>query len=111
MWLLDVNMPNKLVRLLGEFGIEAQTTHDRDWDTLTNGRLLEAAASAGFLCLLTRDKLFGDFAAKALRQFPYFSVVVVALPQVREQQFLSAFRKAWTSAPILSVPGRMIRWP
>lgn len=111
MWLLDVNMPHKLILLLGELGIETETARSRGWDTLNNGRLVEAAAGAGFSCLLTRDKLFGESSARTLDQFPQFAIVVVTLPQLREERFLSAFREAWNATPILLVPGRVIDWP
>ena len=68
MWLLDVNMPKKLTGLLKELGIEAQTSQARGWDTLSNSRLVAAAYEAGFLCLLTRDTIFGESASTALRQ-------------------------------------------
>jgi len=111
MWLLDVNMPNNLTLLLREFGVDAETARSRAWDTLNNGRLVETAASAGFSCLLTRDRLFGQSASRALRKFPRFSVVVVSLPQLRAQQFVEAFRSAWDKAPVVPVPGHMIVWP
>jgi hypothetical protein len=50
---------------------------------LTNGILVEAAANAGFNCILTRDRLFGESAARALKRFPGFSVVLVTIPQLR----------------------------
>jgi predicted nuclease of predicted toxin-antitoxin system len=111
MWLLDVNMPKRLTSLLKELSIEGVTTQSRGWNTLTNGRLVEAAASAGFSCLLTRDRRFGDSASAALKQFSTFSVVIVTLPQLREQQFLEAFRTAWNNSPILPVPGHRTSWP
>jgi predicted nuclease of predicted toxin-antitoxin system len=111
MWLLDVNMPAKLAQVLFELGVSAETTHQRGWDALTNAKLLEAAVSQGFNCLLTRDRLFADSAASALRRFPHFGVVIVTLPQLREKAFLDAFRKAWNSSPILSLPGGVVYWP
>jgi len=39
MWLLDVNVPKRLVGVLGEFGIEAHSAESRGWDDLTNGAL------------------------------------------------------------------------
>jgi hypothetical protein len=68
-------------------------------------------ALGGFSCLLTRDRLFGESASRALKRFPEFSVVVVTLPQLRERPFLQAFRSAWNVAPITPVPGRMTHWP
>ena len=58
MWLLDVNMPSRLVLLLKQLGIDAETTQARGWGALNNSRLVEATVAAGFSCLLTRDRLF-----------------------------------------------------
>jgi len=66
MWLLDVNMPRQLKGLLAELGITAETANAQGWGTLVNGELLEAAASSGFECLLTRDRLFGQSASNHL---------------------------------------------
>ena len=48
MWLLDANMPVQLVTLLKELAIEADTAVARGWNTLSNGRLVNAAAQAKF---------------------------------------------------------------
>jgi hypothetical protein len=69
MWLLDVNLPRGLVATLGEFGVPAEHAGARGWDALTNGTLVEAAVNAGFLCVLTRDRLFGESASRALKVF------------------------------------------
>jgi hypothetical protein len=111
MWLLDVNIPRQLALLLEGLGITAETALARGWDTLNNGLLLENAAAAGFHCLLTRDRLFGESASKALKQFPAFSVVLITLPQLRAQKFLDDFRSAWNKAPIVPIPGTVVRWP
>ena len=111
MWLLDVNMPKKLTFLLKEFGIEAQDTVARGWNTLSNSRLVEEASQAGFLCLLTRDRIFGESASKALKNFPEFAVVLITLPQLPGPEFLQAFRNAWAKTPIFPVPGQITLWP
>ncbi|PYV21768.1 MAG: hypothetical protein DMG27_19885 [Acidobacteria bacterium] len=111
MWLLDVNMPSKLVLLLKELRIEAGTAQARGWGALSNSSLVEATVAAGFSCLLTRDRLFGESASRVLKRFPEFSVVLVTLPQLREQQFLKAFRTAWNRAPIIPLPGQLVVWP
>ena len=41
MWLLDVNLPNGLIRLLQSYGIPCATTALRGWRDLTNGALTE----------------------------------------------------------------------
>ena len=111
MWLLDVNMPRQLKPLLAELGITAETANARGWGTLVNGDLLEAAATAGFRCLLTPDRLFGESASRHLKRYPNFAIVVVLLPQVRAPQFLSSFRAAWEKSPIAPNPGQIQSWP
>jgi hypothetical protein len=111
MWLLDVNMPRQLKGLLAELGFRADSASARGWGTLTNGDLLQEAAAAGFTCLLTRDQLFGESAARTLKLYPAFSIVLVVLPQVRAPRFLDAFRAAWGKQPIVPSPGQVLLWP
>lgn len=111
MWLLDVNMPKKLASLLGEFGIEAHSADDHGWGALSNGALVEAAAHGGFRCVLTRDRLFGESAARTLKRYPAFSVVLVTIPQLRGAEFLEGFRIAWDRDPIRPLAGALVRWP
>src|SRR5713226_5949305 len=111
MWLLDANMPLQLVGLLQELGVAADSAAARGWNTLNNGTLVSAAAQAKFSALLTRDRLFGESAAQALKIHNEFCIVRVALPQLRAGQFLATFRGAWQKAQIIPVPGRMIEWP
>ncbi len=111
MWLLDANMPVQLVELLKQLGIDADSAVARGWYALGNGELVRTAARANFTALLTRDRLFGESAARALRTHRDFCVVRIALPQLRANQFLQAFRAAWARSRIVLVPGRMIEWP
>lgn len=111
MWLLDVNLPIALVAALKELGIQARTTESLGWRTLENGKLVATAASSGFTTILTRDNEFGLSAAKALKDFPGISVVIVTLSQHREQVYLARFLEAWRKAPILAVPGKVRFWP
>jgi len=111
MWLLDANMPLQLVPLLRELGVDADSAVARSWNWLSNGSLVGAAVEANFTVLLTRDRLFGESAAQALKLYPEFSVVRIALPQLRANPFLISFPTAWSEAPILPSPGRMIEWP
>ena len=60
MWLLDVNMPKKIVDVLGEFGIHAQAADAWGWKGLTNGALVEVAVQSGFSCVLTRNGFLGS---------------------------------------------------
>ena len=109
MWLLDVNLPKK--SLLAEFAIEARCADDQGWGGLTNGALVDAATQAGFRCILTRDRLFSQSAARALKRFPEFCVVLVTIPQLRGLEFLEQFRSAWDRSPIRPVAGRLLSWP
>lgn len=111
MWLLDVNMPKNIADVLGEFGIQAQAADARGWKGLTNGTLVEVAVQAGFSCVLTRDRLFSESAARALKRFPLFSVVLVTIPQLRGPEFLEQFRAAWNRNPIRPAAGALLRWP
>jgi hypothetical protein len=111
MWLLDVNMPKKVGGLLGEFEIDAHSAEDRGWGGLTNGALVEAPVEAGFQCILTRDRLFSESAARTLKRFPAFCVVLVTIPQVRGAEFLDDFRSAWIQCPIQPIAGKLLRWP
>ncbi len=81
MWLLDANMDVHLLALLREFDVEGEAATRKGWGALDNGELVSAAAEAGFTCLLTQDRLFGESAAHALKAYPNFSVVVVRLRQ------------------------------
>jgi hypothetical protein len=111
MWLLDANMPIQLLGLLRELGVEADSAIARGWNTLSNGSLVGVAAEAKFTVLLTRDRLFGESAAGALKTNKEFCIVRIGLRQLRADAFLEAFRSAWNEAPIIPISGRMIEWP
>src|SRR5687768_16907855 len=110
MWLLDANMDEHLAVVLLEFGIHCDTARNRGWKALSNGDLVAVASAAGFRCLLTRDRLFGESASRALKAFPQFSVVV-DLPQQRWQQYRESFMAVWAASHIQPVPGSLINWP
>jgi hypothetical protein len=111
MWLLDVNMPVKLISFLKAHGIDADTTHNRGWDALSNGVLVEAASKAGFVALLTRDRLFAESASRALKRFSHFSVIVVTLPQAGIKSYIASFEREWALEALSPQPGREIIWP
>ena len=111
MWLLDANLDVHLLALLEEFGKHAEAATRRGWQTLSNGDLVAAAVAAGFTCLLTHDRLFGESAARALRQFPEFAVVLVRLPQQPWRQYCDGFRAKWVEHPIRTAAGRLVEWP
>lgn len=96
MWLLDATMDVHLFALLGELGIRCETASYRGWKALENGALVTVAVGAGFECLLTRDGLFGESAARALKQFPEFAVVVVTLPNSRG---FGTRKSSWRNGP------------
>jgi hypothetical protein len=111
MWLLDANMDVHLVQTLNELGVSCDTASSRGWKALANGDLVSVAVAAGFTCLLTRDQLFGESAARALKTFPKFAIVVVSLPQRRWPEHRKQFVAAWGATPIEPVAGSLVRWP
>ena len=111
MWLLDVNLPTALVALFSGYGVVADTAPRRGWRSLTNGALAAVAVQAGFRVLLTRDRGFGASAAQMLATLPELAIVVVTLPQAREEPYLAAFAEAWRVEPIRPLPGAVIEWP
>ena len=111
MWLLDVNLPNGLLRLLQSVGIACDTTVRREWRELTNGELAVAALAAGFRVILSRDRGFGASAGTLLAQSPELAIVIVTIPQAREAVYLEAFEARWRERAIVPVPGSVIQWP
>jgi len=111
MWLLDANMDVHLVSALSGFGISSDTAGNRGWKALSNGELVAAAVTAGFVCLLTRDQLFGQSASRALQSFPQFGVVVVNIPQQPWRQYRDQFAAIWAERPIQPAAGQLIQWP
>jgi len=111
MWLLDVNMDVHLVQILNGLGVHCDTAANRGWKALSNGELVRTAVSAGFTSLLTRDQRFGESAARALKAFPSFAVVVVNLPQLSRQKHDKHFLSAWHATPIEPIAGSLIHWP
>lgn len=111
MWLLDVNLPHGLIQVLLDKGVACETTIARGWRDLDNGVLAKAASEAGFTVILTRDKLFGESASRALKNYPKLSIVVLKLPQSRELTYLTQFEKYWKLFPIVPKIGATIHWP
>jgi len=111
MWLLDVNLPNGLRRVLEKLGQTSETTAFRGWRDLGNGVLAAAASQAGFRAILTRDRLFGESAGKALQTHPDLAVVILKISQSREAAYLTEFEKQWAVRPIRPEPGKVIEWP
>ncbi len=111
MWLLDANMDVHLVSVLKDFDIVSETAGNRGWKSLSNGDLVTAAVAHGFQCLLTRDQLFGESAARALKSFPQFAVVVINIRQQPWSQYRERFIAFWMEKPIAPVAGQLIYWP
>ena len=111
MWLLDANMDVHLLSLLQQLGVKCEATTRRGWQALNNGDLVSVAVEAGFTCVLTQDRLFGDAAARALKAHPRFAVVVINLPQLPWKRYHQNFDSAWSKSPIEPVSGKFIHWP
>ena len=111
MWLLDANMDVHLLALFQQLGVKCEATTRRGWQALNNGDLVSAAVEAGFTCVLTQDRLFGEAAARALKKHPRFSVVVIHLAQLPWKQYHQNFNSAWSKSPIEPVVGKIIHWP
>ena len=110
MWLLDVNLPNGLSRLLQSYGISCDAAR-RGWRDLTNGALAEAAFRGGFRVILTRDRLFGVSARGTLAELPELAIVVVTVPQAREEAYLAEFETRWRRKRIEPIAGAVVEWP
>jgi predicted nuclease of predicted toxin-antitoxin system len=110
-WLLDANIDVRVCELLAELGIQSRSAESLGWKRLSNGRLVAAAVAGGFSCLLTRDQLFHESAARTLILFPEFAIIVLQLPQGKRSRYLAQFREAWEREPIIPARGRAIRWP
>jgi hypothetical protein len=111
MWLLDVNLPTALARLLRRFGLLAETAVERGWAGLTNGALAEMALLQGFRVLLTRDRRFAASAVSNPEALRELAIVIVRLPQAREAPYLAEFESAWRRQPIEPINGAAIEWP
>jgi hypothetical protein len=111
MWLLDVNLPNGLIRLLQDYGIPCDTAVRRGWRGLTNGALAEAAFDAGFRVILTRDRGFGAAARRTLSTLPGLGIVVITLTQAREASYLAEFATRWRQNAIVPIAGLVVEWP
>jgi predicted nuclease of predicted toxin-antitoxin system len=110
-WLLDANIDVRVCEILAEFGVDSRTAESFGWKELSNGNLVAAAVENGFTCLLTRDRLFGESAARTLKQFPAFAIVVIQLKQQKWPAYGQDFRRAWEREPIVPSAGRCIAWP
>jgi len=110
-WLLDANLDIRIAALLAEFGLMARTSESLGWKQLSSGELVAAAVANGFTCLLTRDQLFTESAARTLKQHPEFAIVVIRIPQGKWPAYGEAFRRAWAVSPILPTPGKAASWP
>lgn len=111
MWLLDHHLPRHVYEALKSLSIVCETTDNRGWDGLENGDLVSVAIEAGFKCILTRDVLFGESAAKALEKYPTMAVVLIRLPQGKGSVYAANFLRHWNHQKIIPVPGKGIEWP
>ena len=111
MWLLDVNLPNGVIGILKGFGIDCDTTVARGWRDLGNVALASVASKSGFKAVLTRDRLFGESAAKALHSFPELSIVIIRISQSKQSAYVKEFEVAWQARPIKPIAGMVVEWP
>ena len=93
-------LPTALPGVLRSRGIDCDTAASRGWRDLTNGLLPEAAFRAGFRVILTRDRGFGESAARALRLLPELAVVVLTVPQARAAAFVAEVEARWQTRAI-----------
>ena len=111
MWLLDHNLPAQINPILRNLGMVCETTFDRNWHELKNGQLVAASFDAGFRCIVTRDVLFGESAAKALKNYTSMAVVLIRLPQSRGRLYAQRFETEWLRQKIVPSPGSLTTWP
>ena len=113
MWLLDVNLPTALTRLLQSYPIVAETAAARGWRDLTNGALAQAACREGFRVVLTRDRRFGTSAGNILETLPKLAVVIVtfdrsARPPISLPSTRRGGRNLSTRSPVQSSNGHEV---
>jgi predicted nuclease of predicted toxin-antitoxin system len=111
MWLLDVNVPVQIIPALEAKGYTVNRSALLGWGELRNGQLVQEATRHGYVCLLTRDKLFEESAASALELNPQFSVVLLTINQATATKYLESFTSALKKSEIKPVPGQITRWP
>jgi len=111
MWLLDHNLPRQVYEFLKSISLTVETTHFRGWGALSNGHLVKAAIDSGFVCILTKDVLFRESAAKTLKIYPQFSIVLITLPQQKGTLYAKAFQEFWAKNPIKPTAGQLVIWP
>lgn len=111
MWLLDVNVPVQIMRVLEASGIEVNRSDRLGWTTKTNGELVSLAAKNGFDCLVTRDRLFNKSAAKNLKENPDFCIVLLTISQAKADEYVKTFEHEWKRSPIKIKPGSVVLWP
>ena len=59
----------------------------------------------------TRDRLFGTSAGAALAALPELAIVVVTLPQAREEAYLTEFGTGWRRKRMEPIAGVVVGWP
>ena len=111
MWLLDHNVPKRLLNILQFLSIPCDSAYNRGWSELGNGELVKKAIDSGFSCILTKDKLFSKSAEETLKHNPKLAVVLLTIRQSSGKQFSNEFLIEWEKMPIKPLPGQVLSWP
>jgi len=69
------------------------------------------AVSRGFEVILTNDVRILESSGKNLLKYPNFGLVLLRLPQVSSENYLTLFKAAWTTFPIVPEFGKIVSWP
>jgi predicted nuclease of predicted toxin-antitoxin system len=110
-WILDTNVPFLLKEFLSSKGIDCSTAQEHGWGELKNGELVKASFDNGFRVILTRDKLFIESASRTLKFLPDVSIVLLALPQLKESELKQLLIASWNHNNIYPVAGQLVLWP
>lgn len=111
MWLLDANISHKVKAILVRAGIECATAHEKGWEELRNGELVQQAVDSGFTCILTQDVRFIESAARTLQRHKKFCIVLIRLRQQKGRTYANLFRDLFKKKPIVPRTGRLTEWP
>jgi predicted nuclease of predicted toxin-antitoxin system len=110
-WILDTNVPFLLREFLISKGIPCATAQEHGWGELKNGELVRATFDSNFRVIVTRDKLFRESANRTLKHLPEVSIVLLSLPQLKENELRQLLDATWQTQNIIPIAGKLIIWP